>query len=217
MSDTITNLKDNLYHGNVDGVAADTQKSLDEGMSAGEILNQGLIAGMDIVGRDFKAGELFIPEVIMCAKAMHAGLAVLRPHLIESGSASLGKVVIGTVAGDMHDIGKNLVSMMLEGAGFEIIDLGTDVQPQKFVEIVHSEGADLVGMSALLTTTMVSMKSTIDALGEAGLRGNVKVLVGGAPVTASFAEQIGADAYAADAVAAVDIARSLIEVQRIDS
>jgi 5-methyltetrahydrofolate--homocysteine methyltransferase len=217
MSDTITNLKDNLYHGNVDGVAADTQKSLDEGMSAGEILNQGLIAGMDIVGRDFKAGELFIPEVIMCAKAMHAGLAVLRPHLIESGSASLGKVVIGTVAGDMHDIGKNLVSMMLEGAGFEIIDLGTDVQPQKFVEIVHSEGADLVGMSALLTTTMVSMKSTIDALGEAGLRGNVRVLVGGAPVTASFAEQIGADAYAADAVAAVDIARSLIEVQRIDS
>jgi 5-methyltetrahydrofolate--homocysteine methyltransferase len=124
-----------------------------------------------------------------------------------------GKVVIGTVAGDMHDIGKNLVSMMLEGAGFEIIDLGTDVQPEQFVEIVRAEGADLVGMSALLTTTMLSMKSTIDALSEAGLRDSVRVLVGGAPVTANFAEQIGADAYAADAAAAVDTARSLIEVQ----
>jgi 5-methyltetrahydrofolate--homocysteine methyltransferase len=144
---------------------------------------------------------------------MHAGLEVLRPLLVETGNASLGKVVIGTVAGDMHDIGKNLVSMMLEGAGFEIIDLGTDVQPEEFVEITRSEGADLVGMSALLTTTMQSMKSTIDALSEAGLSDSVRILVGGAPVTENFAEQIGADAYAADAVAAVDTARSLIEVQ----
>ena len=213
MSEIITNLKEDLYNGKVDEVAAATQNALNEGMSAGEILNQGLIAGMDIVGRDFKAGDLFIPEVILCARAMHAGLEVLRPLLIETGNASLGKVVIGTVAGDLHDIGKNLVGMMLEGAGFEIIDLGTDVQPEEFVEIARAEGADLVGMSALLTTTMLSMKSTIDALGEAGLRDRVRVLVGGAPVTANFAEQIGADAYAADAAAAVDTARSLIEVQ----
>jgi 5-methyltetrahydrofolate--homocysteine methyltransferase len=213
MSEIITNLKEDLYNGKVDEVAAATQKALNEGMSAGEILNQGLIAGMDIVGRDFKAGDLFIPEVILCARAMHAGLEVLRPLLIETGNASLGKVVIGTVAGDLHDIGKNLVSMMLEGAGFEIIDLGTDVQPEEFVEIARAEGANLVGMSALLTTTMLSMKSTIDALSEAGLRDRVRVLVGGAPVTANFAEQIGADAYAADAAAAVDTARSLIEVQ----
>jgi 5-methyltetrahydrofolate--homocysteine methyltransferase len=214
MSEIITNLKEDLYDGKVDEVAAATQQALDEGISAGEILNQGLIAGMDVVGRDFKSGELFIPEVILCARAMHAGLEVLQPLLIETGNASLGKVVIGTVAGDMHDIGKNLVSMMLEGAGFEIIDLGTDVQPEQFVEIVRAEGADLVGMSALLTTTMLSMKSTIDALSEAGLRDSVRILVGGAPVTANFAEQIGADAYAADAGAAVDTARSLIEVQQ---
>lgn len=213
MSEIITNLKEDLYNGKVDEVAAATQKALDEGISASEILNQGLIAGMDIVGRDFKSGELFIPEVILCARAMHAGLEVLRPLLIETGNASLGKVVIGTVAGDLHDIGKNLVGMMLEGAGFEIIDLGTDVQPEEFVEIARTEGADLVGMSALLTTTMLSMKSTIDALSEAGLRDRVRVLVGGAPVTANFAEQIGADAYAADAVTAVDTARSLIKVQ----
>lgn len=214
MSEIITNLKEDLYNGKVDEVAAATQKALDEGISAGEILNQGLIAGMDVVGRDFKSGELFIPEVILCARAMHAGLEVLRPLLIETGYDSPGKVIIGTVAGDMHDIGKNLVSMMLEGAGFEIIDLGTDVQPEQFVEIVRAEGADLVGMSALLTTTMLSMKSTIDALSEAGLRDSVRVLVGGAPVTANFAEQIGADAYAADAATAVDTARSLIEVQQ---
>ena len=214
MSEIITNLKEDLYNGKVDEVAAATQKALDEGISAGEILNQGLIAGMDVVGRDFKSGELFIPEVILCARAMHAGLEILRPLLIETGNDLPGKVVIGKVAGDMHDIGKNLVSMMLEGAGFEIIDLGTDVQPEQFVEIVRAEGADLVGMSALLTTTMLSMKSTIDALSEAGLRDSVRVLVGGAPVTANFAEQIGADAYAADAAAAVDTARSLIEVQQ---
>jgi 5-methyltetrahydrofolate--homocysteine methyltransferase len=168
---------------------------------------------MDVVGRDFKSGELFIPEVILCARAMHAGLEILRPLLVETGNASLGKVVIGTVAGDMHDIGKNLVGMMLEGAGYEIIDLGTDVQPEEFVEIARAESVDLVGMSALLTTTMLSMKSTIDALSEAGLRDSVRVLVGGAPVTANFAEQIGADAYAADAASAVDTARSLMEVQ----
>jgi 5-methyltetrahydrofolate--homocysteine methyltransferase len=179
-------------------------------MSAQEILNDGLIAGMDEVGKDFRAGDLFIPEVLMSAKAMHAGMAVLRPLLAESGALSPAKIVIGTVTGDLHDIGKNLVGMMLEGAGFEIIDLGTDVSPEKFVEAVRAEGADLVGMSALLTTTMPSMKATIEALTEAGLRDRVKVIVGGAPVTASFAEEIGADAYAPDAASAVDTARSLV-------
>lgn len=210
MSNILEQMREDLYKGKVDQVGAATQKALDEGMSAQEILNDGLVAGMDIVGRDFKAGILFIPEVLLCAKVMHAGLEVLRPLLAESGVPSSGKVVIGTVAGDLHDIGKNLVSMMLRGAGFEIIDLGTDVSPEKFVESVRAEEADLVGMSALLSTTMPAMKTTIEALIEAGLRDRVKVLVGGAPVTAGFAEGVGADGYAPDAVTAVDTARSLI-------
>jgi 5-methyltetrahydrofolate--homocysteine methyltransferase len=165
---------------------------------------------MDEVGRDFKAGDLFIPEVLIAARAMHAGLEVLRPILAESGVPTVGKLVIGTVSGDLHDIGKNLVAMMMEGAGFEIIDLGTDVKPEDFVAAVRNEGAALLGMSALLTTTMPSMQTTIEALVEAGLRDKVKVMVGGAPVTASFAEKIGADAYAPDAASAVDTARSLV-------
>jgi len=165
---------------------------------------------MEKVGKDFKAGDLFIPEVLMCAKTMHAGLDVLRPLLVGSEATLLGKIVIGTVAGDLHDIGKNLVRMMMEGAGFEVIDLGVSVPPEKFVETAISKGAQLIGMSALLTTTMPSMKTTIEALAKAGLRDRVKVLVGGAPVTASFAESIGADAYAPDAVSAVDMARELI-------
>ena len=210
MSNILEQMQKDLYDGKADEVGTATQKALDEGMSAQEILSDGLIGGMDEVGKDFKAGDLFIPEVLMSAKAMHAGMAVLRPLLAESGALSLVKIVIGTIAGDLHDIGKNLVGMMLEGAGFEIIDLGTDVSPEKFVEAVRAEGADLVGMSALLTTTMPSMKATIEALTEAGLRDSVKVIVGGAPVTASFAEGIGADAYAPDAASAVDTARSLM-------
>lgn len=210
MSNILEQMQKDLYDGKADEVGTATQKALDEGMSAQEILSDGLIGGMDKVGKDFKAGDLFIPEVLISAKAMHAGMAVLRPLLAESGALSLAKMVIGTVVGDLHDIGKNLVGMMLEGAGFEIIDLGTDVSPEKFVEAVRAEGADLVGMSALLTTTMPSMKATIEALTEAGLRDRVKVIVGGAPVTASFAEGIGADAYAPDAASAVDTARSLV-------
>ncbi len=210
MSNILEQMQKDLYDGKADEVGTATQKALDEGMSAQEILSDGLIGGMDEVGKDFKAGDLFIPEVLMSAKAMHAGMAVLRPLLAESGALSLVKIVIGTIAGDLHDIGKNLVGMMLEGAGFEIIDLGTDVSPEKFVEAVRAEGADLVGMSALLTTTMPSMKATIEALTEAGLRDSVKVIVGGAPVTAGFAEDIGADAYAPDAASAVDTARSLM-------
>jgi len=210
MSSILEQMQQDLYDGNMDEVKAATQKALDEGMQPQEILSGGLIAGMDEVGKDFKAGDLFIPEVLMSAKAMHAGLDVLRPLLAESGASTLAKIVIGTVAGDLHDIGKNLVGMMLEGAGFEIIDMGTDVSPEKFVEAVRAADAKLLGMSSLLTTTMPAMKTTIEALTKAGLRDQVKVIVGGAPVTAGFAKDIGADAYAPDAASAVDTARDLV-------
>jgi len=201
-----------LYEGNADAVKAGVQTALAEGMSAQDILNNGLLAGMDRVGCDFKAGDLYIPEVLMCANAMHAGLSVLRPLLAESrggGQSLLGKIVIGTVHGDMHDIGKNLVSMMLEGAGFEVIDLGIDVAPDKFIEAVRAQQPKIVGMAAMLTTTMPVMKTVIEALKEAGLRDKVKVIVGGAPVTSAFAKQIGADAYAPDAATAIDVTRGL--------
>lgn len=210
MLNILEQMQKDLYGGKVDGVKADIKKALDQGLSAQEILNQGLLGGMDKVGRDFKAGELFIPEVLMCAKAMHAGLNVLRPLLVGSGATMMGKIAVGTVAGDLHDIGKNLVSMMLVGAGFEVIDLGVNVPPEKFVETAISKGAQLIGMSALLTTTMPAMKTTIEALIKAGVRDRVKVLVGGAPVTANFSNSIGADGYAPDAVSAVDMARELI-------
>ncbi len=200
----------NLYKGEDDVVADLVQQGLDRGMSPAEILNGGLIAGMDEVGRDFKAGDLFVPEVLIAARAMHAGMDILRPLLAESDVPTAGKYVIGTVQGDLHDIGKNLVRMMLEGAGFETIDLGTDVKPDGFVAAVREHQPQLLGMSALLTTTMPGMKATIEALEEAGLRGAVKIMVGGAPVTAAFAEQIGADAYAPDAATAVDVARNLV-------
>lgn len=211
MSNVLEEIQKDLYSGKLDGVKKAVKKALGEKLSAQEVLEKGLLAGMDKVGKDFKAGDLFIPEVLMCAKAMHAGLDILKPLLVGSGMALHGKVVIGTVAGDLHDIGKNLVRMMLEGAGFEIIDLGVSVSPEKFIEAVRANGAKLMGMSALLTTTMPAMKLTIEGLKKAGIRENVKVLVGGAPVTASFAESIGADAYAPDAASAVDVARELID------
>jgi len=210
MPNLLEQMQADLYDGNMDAVEAATRKAIDDGMSPKEILDNGLIAGMDVVGRDFKAGDLFIPEVLLCARAMHTGLEILRPLLAESGILAQGKLVIGTVTGDLHDIGKNLVSMMFQGAGFEVVDLGVDVSPEEFVEAVRTENADLVGMSALLTTTMPSMKATIDALTKAGLRDKVKVLIGGAPVTAKYAEDIGADSFAPDAGAAVDTARNLL-------
>jgi len=210
MSNILEQIQINLYDGNFDEVEAATKAALENGIAAYNILNDGLVPGMNIVGRDFKSGVLFIPEVLMCAKAMHAGLEVLRPLLTRSEAKSQGKVVLGTVAGDLHDIGKNLVSMMLQGAGFEVVDLGTDVKPEQFVAVVRDEGADMVGMSALLTTTMSSMKSTIAALEEAGLRDQVIVIVGGAPLTAEFAQAIGADSYAPNAGAAVDTVRELL-------
>jgi 5-methyltetrahydrofolate--homocysteine methyltransferase len=208
MSNVLEQIQKNLYDGEVDAVREGTEKALAEGLAPADILQNGLIAGMDIVGRDFRADVLFIPEVLLCARAMHAGLEVLRPRLAESDAPSLGRIVIGTVAGDLHDIGKNLVSMMLEGAGFEVIDLGVDVRAEKFVEALKSSGAGVLGMSAMLTTTMPYMNTVVEALVEAGIRDKVKVLVGGAPVTASFAKTVGADAYGADAASAVDTARA---------
>ena len=209
-SNILEQIASNLYQGEDKAVADLVRQGLDQEMSPGEILNGGLIAGMDEVGRDFKAGDLFVPEVLIAARAMHAGMNILRPLLAESDVPTAGKYVIGTAQGDLHDIGKNLVKMMLEGAGFETIDLGTDVSPDEFVAAVREHQPQLVGMSALLTTTMPGMKATIEGLEEAGLRDTVKIMVGGAPVTAAFAEQIGADAYAPDAASAVDVARDLV-------
>jgi 5-methyltetrahydrofolate--homocysteine methyltransferase len=209
MADILERIASNLYDGEDDVVAELVQKALDQGLAPSEVLQGGLIAGMDEVGKDFKAGDLFVPEVLIAARAMHAGMGVLRPLLADSDAVSAGTYLIGTVKGDLHDIGKNLVKMMLEGAGFETIDLGTDVEPADFVKAVQEHKPNLLGMSALLTTTMVQMKATVEALVEAGLRDQVKIMVGGAPVTEAFAQDIGADAYAPDAASAVDVAREL--------
>lgn len=210
MSEVLAKMQTDLYRGKAAEVEAATRQALDEGVSPGDILHAGLLEAMDRVGTDFKAGDLFIPEVLMAAKAMHAGLDLLRPLLAESDSPSRGRILMGTVEGDLHDIGKNLVGMMLEGAGFEVVDLGTDVPPNAFVEAIRDGRADMVGMSALLTTTMASMRDTIQVLTETGLRERVKIMVGGAPVTAQFAHEIGADGYAEDAASAVDTARQLL-------
>jgi 5-methyltetrahydrofolate--homocysteine methyltransferase len=213
MADTLQIIAQDLYDGEDEQVARLVQQALDDGLAPGEILRGGLIAGMDEVGRDFKAGDLFVPEVLIAARAMHAGMDVLRPLLAEGETHGAGKYLIGTVRGDLHDIGKNLVRMMLEGAGFEMIDLGTDVEPQAFVDAVREHQPGFVGMSALLTTTMVQMRATVEALEESGLRGTVKIMVGGAPVTAAYADEIGADAYAPDAASAVDAARALADAR----
>lgn len=204
---------DNVYEAILDGdlkaTSEDVQAALAAGVAASEILQDAMIAAMGEVGRLFEEGEYFVPEMLVAARAMKAGLAILRPHLVDSGVEPAGKVVLGTVAGDMHDIGKNLVAMMLEGAGFEIIDLGTDVAPTTFIEAIQN-GIDVLGLSALLTTTMVSMEKTIKAIEAAGLRSRVKIIVGGAPITEDYAQQIGADGYAADASQAVTLVKSLV-------
>ena len=210
MTAILKQIAEKLYDGDNDAVAELTQKALDEGLTPEEVLKGGLLVGMDRVGVDFRNDELFVPEVLVAARAMHAGMDILRPLLTQADVASAGKIVMGTVEGDLHDIGKNLVGMMLEGGGFEIADLGINIPPDKFVEAVKTEQPDIVGMSALLTTTMPAMKDTIDALVEAGLRGKVKVMIGGAPITQAFADQIGADGYAPDAASAVELARSLL-------
>jgi 5-methyltetrahydrofolate--homocysteine methyltransferase len=203
-------IADEVQRGNSEPVEQLVGEALSQNISAGEILNQGLVAGMNIVGEKFKNNECFIPEVLVSAKAMSLGLEILKPKLAETNVKSLGKVVIGTIQGDLHDIGKNIVGMLLQGAGFEIVDLGANVPIEKFVETVKKERADLVGISALLITTMINMKTVIDRLKETGLKKDVKVIVGGAPVTQDFAKEIEADGYAADAASGVDVAKSLL-------
>jgi 5-methyltetrahydrofolate--homocysteine methyltransferase len=196
--------------GNAKAAAAETNAALAEGVSAPDILHQACIPAMTEVGRLFEIGEKFVPEMLIAARAMQAALTILKPLLVDAGAETLGKVVIGTVAGDLHDIGKNLVGMMLEGAGFEIIDLGTDVSPEKFVGAVQEHQPELIGMSALLTTTMASIGRTIEALKESGLRDQVKVIVGGAPLTQDFADKVGADGFATDAGSASRMAKALL-------
>lgn len=187
-----------------------TAKALQEGMDPELILKKGLFAGMDIVGEKFKNGEIFIPHVLIAARAMHAGMDILKPLLVKTGARPAGKFIIGTVQGDHHDIGKNLVSMMLQGKGFEVIDLGVDVQTDTFVQSVRNSDANILGMSALLSTTLPFMKETIDAIKTAGLRAKVKIMVGGGPVTQAFADEIGADGFAQDATEAAENALRLI-------
>lgn len=205
-------LSETLQQGDADRVRELTTQAIEEGLSPKEILDNGLIAGMNVVGAKFKEGELFLPEVLSVARAMHAGLDVLRPKLAETGSKLVGKVVLGTVKGDLHDIGKNLVGMMLEGAGFEVNDLGIDVSPERFLEAAQEDGVDVVGLSALLSTTMPKMRETVYMLRESGLVPHIKIMVGGAPVTRKYAEEIGADSYGDNAAAAVDEARKLVGV-----
>jgi len=200
-------MQDDLYDGLKDEVAEQTHEALRRGYGPTEVLAKGLVAGMDIVGVDFRDGVLFVPEVLMAANAMKAGMEILRPLLTQTGAPRIGTMVIGTVKGDIHDIGKNLVSMMMEGAGFEVINLGVNNDADKFVAAVREHNADILGMSALLTTTMPYMKVVIQALKDEGLRDKVFVMVGGAPVSEAFAEEIEADAYGRDAATAVDIAK----------
>lgn len=212
MDERLKPIFDALIDGDHRGVAGHVQTALDAGLEAEFILKEGMVAAMNEVGRLFEEGEFYVPEMLVSARAMQAGLALLKPRLVQANVAAAGKVIAGTVKGDLHDIGKNLVCMMLEGAAFEIVDLGSDVPAEKFVEAVKESGAQIVAMSALLTTTMPNMKETITALEKAGVRGKVKVMIGGAPVTQAYAAEIGADGYAADASKAVAVAKQLIAV-----
>jgi len=197
-----------LIRGDRDTVVKLVQEAVDEGVSAETILNEGLVAGMNVVGRRFKANEFYVPEVLIAARAMGAGMEILEPILSETGVEPTGVVVLGTVKGDLHDIGKNLVGMMLKGGGFKVVDAGIDVPAERFVQLAQENNAGIVGLSALLTTTMTQMPGVIEAVKEAGL--DVKVMIGGAPITQDYADEIGADGYAADAATAVDVARSLM-------
>lgn len=202
-----------IYKAVLDGDAPSTQTgvkaALNVGIAADQILKEGLISAMDEVGLRFENGDFYVPEMLVAARAMQSGLSILKPLLAESGISAAGKIAVGTVQGDLHDIGKNLVAMMLEGAGFEVDDLGVDVKPETFEEAVR-RGAQVIGLSALLTTTMINMEKTLEVLNASGLRSKVKIMIGGAPVTASYAQKIGADGYAPDASQAVTLARSLI-------
>jgi 5-methyltetrahydrofolate--homocysteine methyltransferase len=205
-------ISENLQHGDDDAVRQLTQQAIEQKLPAEQILDDGLLAGMAVIGRQFKAHEVFLPDVLLAAKAMHAGMDLLKPLLADEGVPSVGKVVIGSVKGDMHDIGKNLVGIMLKGAGFEVIDLGADVAPEQFVDAAVTEGAPVIGMSALLTTTMMVMKDVVELVKQRDLTGRVKTIVGGAPVSAEFAKEIGADAHGFDAAIAVERVKALAGV-----
>jgi len=203
-------IAENIIKGQAPKVQELVNEALEEGTPVREILHEGLIAGMNVVGEKFKNNEFYVPEVLIAARAMKQGMELIRPRLVEEKVEPLGKASIGTVKGDLHDIGKNLVAMMLEGAGIEVIDLGIDVSPEKFIDSVKTQGAQVICMSALLTTTMPSMQTTVEAVKEAGLT-DVRVMIGGAPVTQAYADQIGANGYAPDAASAAEIAKELIE------
>jgi len=208
----LVEISEALINGKAPVVVDLVNKALSEGTSPQEILNKALIPGMDVVGKKFKANEFYVPEVLVAARAMQGGLRILKPLLAEAGVKQIGTVVVGTVKGDLHDIGKNLVAMMLEGAGFKVVDLGIDVPPEKFVSAAVDNDAQVIGMSALLTTTMPSMKNTVEALRVAGLGDKIKTLIGGAPVTQKYADEIGATGYSPDAASAVEKAKEVIGI-----
>ncbi|MGA3219812.1 MAG: corrinoid protein [Acidimicrobiales bacterium] len=205
----IDELREAVVEGQQKAAVASVEKGLAEGIDAGTLLREGLIAAMAQVGQLYEEGEIFVPEMLVAARAMNGALGVLKPRLVEQGVEAAGKVAIGTVQGDLHDIGKNLVAMMLEGSGFEIMDLGVDVPAAKFVQAIR-EGANVVAMSALLTTTMTNMQAIIEAIREAGLRDQARIIIGGAPITKTYADEIGADGYAVDASGAVRLVREVL-------
>ena len=213
-AELIEQMHDDLYDGLAEEVAEGTQILLDRGWSATKVLEEALVAGMTIVGVDFRDGILFVPEVLMSANSMKSGMALLKPILAQTGARPTGTMVVGTVKGDIHDIGKNLVGMMMEGAGFEVIDLGINVEADTYIDAIEHNQANILGMSALLTTTMPYMKVVIDSMKERGIRDDYIVLVGGAPLNEEFGEAIGADAYCRDAATAVEIAKELLAVCR---
>ncbi|OQX85615.1 methyltransferase [candidate division KSB1 bacterium 4484_87] len=205
-------LAESVINGKAPDAERLTQELLDEGLTPSEVLNQGLIIGMDEVGRRFRNNEFYVPEVLIAARAMKSGMKILRPLLAETGVKPMARIAIGTVKGDLHDIGKNLVGMMLEGAGFEVVDLGVDVSSDKFIQAVKENNAEAIGMSALLTTTMVNMDSTMKEIEKQGIRNQVKVIIGGAPVTQNYADEIGADGYASDAASAVALLKEVLNL-----
>jgi len=208
----VKEIADNLMKGKANDVKDLVQKALDDGEGPGSILNDGLLAGMSVIGERFKNNEVYVPEVLIAARAMKAGMEVLQPELASAGVEPIGTAVVGTVKGDLHDIGKNLVCMMLEGAGFNVVDIGIDAPPEKFVSAASENSATVVGVSALLTTTMTNMKAVVDAIGASDVAGKTKVMIGGAPVTQAFCDEIGADGYAPDAASAADLAKQLAGV-----
>jgi len=209
MSVDLQALADNIIKGKKNPAVELTQQAIAEGIAPQTIVNDGLIAGMAVVGEKFKKNEFYVPEVLIAARAMKECMALLKPLMADAGVKPVGTVVIGTVKGDLHDIGKNLVAMMLQGNGFEVVDMGVDVAPEKFIDAIKESKAEVIALSALLTTTMPGMKQVIDALEAAGIRSGVKVMIGGAPVTQKFSDEIGADGYAPDAASAVDLAKTL--------